>query len=348
MNTIRQPIQLPQHRLVSEGGTDWYFVTPPENPPDEVHLNGSSGGPVQTHEFQPADGAHSAPPGRGESRTGAVDVQLRLFQEDPSPGLVETPSAAGPVTKQELSLAVQASNRFALDLFRQVATETSEGFFLAPSTVTGCLSMVLAGARREAAQGLTRTLHLEELSGSRLHAAVGELMKRTRADESGMSVQVSNRVFADNGYPLNPEYRESTRDHYGAEVAEASFRDNPEAARQEINGLVSQDTGGRIPELLPANSIGPDARLVLTSAIHFDGTWMTPFPEFLDEKADFFVPGQSEPVAVDMMNVKDTFNYAAVNLDGRPALPDREPDLQLVELPYQGGRFSRLVLVPGA
>jgi serpin B len=50
-----------------------------------------------------------------------------------------------------------------------------------------------------------------------------------------------------------------------------------EAARQAINGWVSDRTEDQIPELFPENSIDGSTRLVLANAVFFHGDWKVPF-----------------------------------------------------------------------
>lgn len=267
------------------------------------------------------------------------------------PGGVGVPSpAAGPApaTKAEIQSAVAANNDFSLDLHRQLAAGNKEGFFLSAFNVNGCMSMVLAAAGDTTADGLAGALKQTALEGDRVHAAVGGLNQATAVQSEGVNISISNRVFSQVGSQHTPEFKAITRDSYQAEAENLNFRADPEAARQTINGKVSGDTNEKIPNLLPEGSIKSNTDVVLTSAIHFDGKWEARFPEESNFVSTFNSPdGPKDDVT--FMQIKKDFKFAEIFFT--PPDPNKwgaEPDVKLVELPYQGGRFSRLVLLPKA
>ncbi|MEW6278147.1 MAG: serpin family protein [Candidatus Eremiobacterota bacterium] len=260
---------------------------------------------------------------------------------------VATVASIAPATAEEVRSAVAANNVFTLDLHRELAGSNGGSFFLSPFNANTCMSMVLAGARGTTADGVSAALRQSELAnlnGDRVHAAVGALCQQTEVQSEGVAITTSNRVFSQDGYPVTPEFQAVTRDAYGSEAQTLNFQSDPEGSRQTINGKVSEDTKERIPNLLPEGSVDGNTVVVLTSAIHFDGKWDAKFPEENDHPARFQSP--EGPVDCTMMNLKKDFPYTAFNLDGRPVNWGEEPDVKVVELPYQGGRFSRLVFVP--
>ncbi|HKY47191.1 MAG TPA: serpin family protein [Acidimicrobiia bacterium] len=113
------------------------------------------------------------------------------------------------------------------------------------------------------------------------------------------------------------------------------FRSDPEGSRETINSWVSDQTEELIPELLPEGFIKPDQTiLILTDAIYFRGQWETVFGKY--------------------PNVEDVFT----RLDGSTANVEFMRGLELAdlrgvgdgfvgaEIPYVGGDFSMLVIVP--
>jgi serine protease inhibitor len=149
--------------------------------------------------------------------------------------------------------------------------------------------------------------------------------------------------------------------HYGAGgVRNVDFAGDPEAARRIFNDWASDQTKGRIKEVLPAGSVTPDTRLILANAVYFLGEWAEPFDVSETKPADFLSAGGK--VKTPMMR-HDYMNkaYAAFNADGSFfATPEKvNPNaqrqtarypgaggFQMVELPYKGGDLSMVVLVP--
>src|SRR5207249_4367514 len=74
-------------------------------------------------------------------------------------------------------------------------------------------------------------------------------------------------------------------------------------------------------------------RAVLTNAIYFKGNWTYQFNENQTKDDDFHVTNQ-QTVKVSMMTTQSSFKYHS------------EKDLQVLEMPYQGGNLSMIVLLP--
>jgi len=107
----------------------------------------------------------------------------------------------------------------------------------------------------------------------------------------------------------------------------------PEEARVTINEWVSEQTEGRIKDLIPPGAIDALTRLVLTNAIYFNAAWSRPFEEERTEDAPFYRLDGSQ-VTVPMMRQVESFGYATGE------------GYQAVELPYDGHELSMVILVP--
>ncbi|XP_062952432.1 serpin B9 isoform X2 [Cynocephalus volans] len=94
-------------------------------------------------------------------------------------------------------------------------------------------------------------------------------------------------------------------------------------------------TRDKIQELLPGNSIDAQTRLVLVNAIYFKGRWNEQFDKEYTREMPFKI-NQEEQRPVQMMSQEATFRLAYV----------REVHAQVLELPYEGGELSMLVLLP--
>jgi serpin B len=96
---------------------------------------------------------------------------------------------------------------------------------------------------------------------------------------------------------------------------------------------VEEQTEKRIQDLIPSGGINPLTRLVLVNAIYFLGSWLKAFRPEETHSAPFYLRA-SEKKDVPTMNRTD--RYRIVSRDGLTAL----------ELPYEGGDLSMLLLVP--
>ncbi len=120
---------------------------------------------------------------------------------------------------------------------------------------------------------------------------------------------------------------------YDAGLRLLDFAGDPEAARGIINGWVSEQTEGRIQDLLPPRTVDALTRLVLTNAVYFNAAWAEQFDPRETRDGAFYLLDGSQ-VTVPMM--RRTANYGYVAGEG----------FQAVELPYDGKELAMVILLP--
>nr|CAD7195494.1 unnamed protein product [Timema douglasi] len=88
--------------------------------------------------------------------------------------------------------------------------------------------------------------------------------------------------------------------------------------------------------IVKKSSEKPDSIMVVFNALYYRGSWATPFSGQRADLPDHFYTSDTEKITVPTMHVQDTFNIGLI------------PDLDSVaiELPYKGGRYSLVVLLP--
>jgi serine protease inhibitor len=103
-----------------------------------------------------------------------------------------------------------------------------------------------------------------------------------------------------------------------------------------INGWVDEKTNGFIDSIV--DQLDPALVMLLINAIYFDGTWTNSFDP-ADTRAQPFQRADGSTVSVEMMSISEVelgFGSGVVGEAGYTA----------VDLPYGGGAFSMLVVVP--
>jgi len=186
------------------------------------------------------------------------------------------------------------------------------------------------------------TLHYT-LSQDRLHPAFNaldlELASRGEGaegqDGEGFRLNIVNSIWGQTGYSFLPQFLDILAQNYGAGLRLLDFVKAPEESRGLINDWVSDETEGKIEDLLPPNSITPLTRLVLTNAIYFNAAWLHPFEEELTHDGPFNLLDGGQ-VTVPMMEQTEFFGYA------------QGEGYQAVELPYDGEELSMVILLPEA
>jgi len=247
--------------------------------------------------------------------------------------------ASPDVIPSELTNLVEGSSEFAFDLYQ--ALKGDEGnLFYSPYSISLALAMTYAGAREETEEQMASTLHFI-LSQDRLHPAFNkldlELASRGEGakgkDGDGFRLNIVNAIWGQQDYRFLTSFLDVLAENYGAGLRLLDFINAPEESRITINDWVSEQTEGRIEDLIPQGVIDDLTRLVLTNAIYFNAAWLYPFNEDLTTDGTFHLLDGSE-VIVPMMSQTESFGY----LDG--------DGYQAIELPYDGSELSMVIMLP--
>lgn len=198
-----------------------------------------------------------------------------------------------------------------------------------PTSIALATAILTGGAASKTESELLRAFTLDAKDSRELHPAFASLLKGISAPE----LSFANRLWAQESFGLLEPFLRITREHYGAESKTLPFARNTEGSRKEINHWVSNETQGKIPELLKPGILNELTRLVLTNAVYFKGKWETAFSREATRSEPFHMTSRDSK-NVPMMHLKSNFRYA------------EDSDLQLLELPYQENRLSAIILLP--
>lgn len=229
----------------------------------------------------------------------------------------------------------QANNRFALDLLRQLQESTDKGnLFFSPYSLSTALTMTYAGARGKTAAQMRQVLQLQQ-ADEEVHKANAYLMLdlRNRGYNGAYRLSIANQLWGAQDEVFLTPFLGLLQEQYQATMEQLDFAGNTEQARKRINDWASQQTDGKIKEVLKEGIIDGNTRLVLTNAIHFQGLWATRFRKEETVTEDFFVT-QERSVRVPMMKQALKAGYL------------KEGNLQLLSLDYQGNDTAMVLLMP--
>jgi serpin B len=243
------------------------------------------------------------------------------------------------VTEADRDKLVEGNTAFALDLYRLLAKEGGNIFF-SPYSISEALAMTYAGARGQTETDMVEAMRFI-LSQQELHPAFNwldlELAKRGEGaqgkDGEGFRLHVVNAIWGQKDYQFLSPFLDTLATSYGAGLRLVDYINETEKARVAINKWVEEQTEEKIKDLVPEGAINSLTRLVLTNAIYFNAAWLKPFDE--DNTVDgAFRRLDGSTANVPMMKQVDTFRYAEGD------------DYQAVELLYDGGELSMVILLP--
>jgi len=240
-----------------------------------------------------------------------------------------------------MTTLVTGNSESAFDLYRTLRVE-DDNLFYSPYSISLALAMTYSGARGETAQQMTNTLHFL-LSQNQLHPAFNsldiELGERGEGaegkDDEGFRLNIVNAIWGQEDYKFLTTFLDLLAENYGAGLRTVDFVQAPEESRTIINNWVSEQTEGRIEDLIPQGILSAVTRLVLTNAIYFNAAWQYPFSEDMTEDGPFYLLDGGE-VMVPMMRQTESFGY------------NEGDGYQAVELPYDGRELSMVILLPQA
>ncbi len=273
-----------------------------------------------------------------------------------SPSLMAARTPAQSVPSASLRVAVAANNAFATALFAQLGAQGArENLLTAPISAHLALSMAYAGARGrtrtemgaalqfggrepealiEGQNGLRQALLARGAEGFAA-SSQGFIGSQSAPAASDYVLQVVNSVWGEASYDWAAPFMGGLAANYGAPVVRRDFRQQAEPARLEINGWVSEQTGGKIRDLLPPGALSGATRLVLVNALHLKFPWDVPFAPSATAGAPFTLADHRK-IQADFMRREAQLAY----LDDGQA--------QVVALPLAGRRLSLIVALPHA
>lgn len=236
------------------------------------------------------------------------------------------------LTVAELDI-IDGSNGFAFGLLSEVRAvqPDSPNTFLSPLSASMALGMTMAGADGETWTQMRDALGFDGMEEQAINESYQSLIELLLGLDPSVELGLGNAIWVDE-VTLLQGFRDRATTYFDAEVDTLDF-DDPGSV-DVMNAWVSEVTHGRIDRLLEA--VDPDAMLYLINAIYFKGDWVSTFDEDGTYRAPF-ARADGSRVTVDMMS--DKVAHRTLNA-GNPAA------VQGVELPYGGGAYAAVALLP--
>ncbi|MBI5380471.1 MAG: serpin family protein [Opitutae bacterium] len=190
--------------------------------------------------------------------------------------------------------AAEATNRFGVELFRQLAaTQPDANFAVSPYSLSSGLALAYTGAAGATRAELGRALHfpddnaalaagfaaLRQRLAATVQKTVDSLPQRQKYETNAQAIEwnVANRIFGQQGYAFRDEYRALLRPAFDALLQPLDFRSDAEAARRIINDWVETQTRQKIRNLIPPDGVSAITRLVLVNALYLKAPWAQRF-----------------------------------------------------------------------
>ena len=230
---------------------------------------------------------------------------------------------------QVLALA-NGNNAFAWEMFAQICNPEIPVFF-SPYSISTAMAMLTLGAKGDTLGELKETMCYPD-KGDLLALEFQGLSQKIASQNEFFKMTSANSVWLNKNFELLENYRNTLKRCFSGEAAVLDFSKSKEAA-SKINKWVSDNTRGMISDLVSPDALNAMTRLVLVNAVSFLGKWETEFDSDGTRQQscqDYKGRGAKQ----EMMKLEA--NVITAEKDGVVA----------VELPYLGGKFSLVALMP--
>ncbi len=218
-------------------------------------------------------------------------------------------------------------------LYNKLSEKNTGNLFYSAYSIDVALGMTKAGAKGETNKALSDLLGVpEDVNECNRHykSLVAEV--NGNGSMRPFELVTANALWAASDYQFFDEYKKTTKDYYGGDFNTVDYDGAPDAAVSTINEWAKKNTRDKIPTLITRSFINKDTRLVLTNAIYFKGKWDNAFKK--DMTQDGVFKTDESAVVTPLMNTSADYMYYEAD------------DFQVLDMPYQGGELSMMVVLP--
>lgn len=233
-----------------------------------------------------------------------------------------------------LNILADGNNKFAFDLYNELNKEQGNIFY-SPYSISTALAITYEGSSEKTLDEMSYVLHFP--SPDILAPNFAYINNVLNTNDKNYQLESVNALWLQKDFNILDSYSSRMKNYYNAKIENLDFANDNQASSETINDYIEDKTRGKIKNLIPSGSLSRSTKLVLTNAIYFEADWDKEFSKSKTLNKTFYI-NSSENVDVPMMYMKtkddEKFNYA--NLD----------KLQILELPYKGGKNSMFILLP--
>ncbi len=220
----------------------------------------------------------------------------------------------------------QSMQAFAWKLMQETMADDGN-VLISPSSVYLALAMTLNGADTDTLTAMKNALMAQGLTDDQINQGSRNWIINNSHYED-FDLKIANSIWIREGYPVAPAFLQVNADFFAAAARQLDFS-QPSAA-DTINGWINDKTEGKIEEVI--DEIDPSTVMFLINAIYFLADWQDPF-DGQETRDNAFQTPDGQVITKFMNRLAD---WQFVENDSASG----------VILPYKGGRFAMVALLP--
>uniref|UniRef100_A0A6B2EHF1 Putative serine protease inhibitor 4 n=1 Tax=Phlebotomus kandelakii TaxID=1109342 RepID=A0A6B2EHF1_9DIPT len=222
-------------------------------------------------------------------------------------------------------------SKFAIQLYQQCVAEKGGNVIISPFSVQSALSLALMGATGETAREMSSTMGYADPDRNAIAENFASLLSTYK---DSPQLRIANKLYVQDKFHVKRQFNEIATKKFNSEAQSLNFADNVNSAKT-INTWVEEKTNDKIKDLIPADALDSDTRMVLVNAIYFKGLWENKFKPENTKKLPFWT-SKDKSVDVEMMYTKADFKFGVFGDLKATAL----------EMSYKDSELSMLIILP--
>lgn len=229
----------------------------------------------------------------------------------------------------------KAIGQFGDDFFKSLIrlSPHTGNVLISPLGVSTALSMLMVGARNKSQVQLRNVFH-PNATGSRRD---GDLASTgNKAGKSEDVLILSNMALFSQVFSIEPEYVDTLRSEYKAEVRKVWFGRSGHEIKNQVNKWVATSTNGLIASLL-SQIPSPHTPFMLVNCLYFRSDWQNEFSPRSNVKHFTLTSGQVKKTS--FITCTEYFKFLEVDYGSKGDF------MQMIRIPYKG-QSSMMVLLP--
>ncbi len=225
------------------------------------------------------------------------------------------------------------NNKFAINLYKQLANKENRNVFFSPFSIYVALSMIYNGAKNSTKQQMQKVLNFY-VPKNKLPYAFKNILNNLQTNNSKLYIlDIANAIWIQKNFHIDKTFTQTIYNYYDSQLFIEDFKKHKYQTINSINQWVSKKTNKKIQKLILSEDISPFTRLLITNAIYFKGNWASKFKKKHTKTGKFYI-SNNRYVTIPIMYQEGNFDY----LDLR--------NLQIISLPYVGNKISMLIILP--
>ena len=227
---------------------------------------------------------------------------------------------------------VKGNNDFTINFYKMIPDDDKDkpNIFFSPTSMYTVFSVLYEGARGNTAGQIQHVFGFEPDAVTR-HNDTAHMISAINQDDSYATLDLANALWIADWFDMFDSYLDVTQSTYLASAKHLDFTDKMGSV-DKINQWASDNTNGKIKNVITADDVNDKTAMVINNAIYFKGTWLTQFSASDTRQSNFWNGKQN--ISTSFMNILASFEYTQSN------------DAQVLKMPYKGDRLSMLIILP--